>query len=360
MGWIAMVLIFTAGGTDSPIKSDETVVFFPTFGQRAQEGENWDLSIHGWIFEPEEDSPMRRAALGLFRRSLGLKKEDEETEIFKRRARAFLVDNERGKKLSIRLGEKTYPLEESDARGHFTGTVQLSAAQAKQLLESQKSKHGWLAFEAVTRPEEERTFRGRVQLIDKKGIAVISDIDDTVKISEVAHPKTLLKNTFLREFEAVPGMAGFYEELAGKGASFHYVSASPWQLYAPLEEFLRDQGFPQGSMHLRTFRWKDSSFFNLFASPEKTKNQAIEPILAAFPKRNFVLIGDSGEKDPEIYGSLARKYPRQIVRILIREVSEEDNAGRYQKAFEGLDARTWKIFRDPKELESVTKELFHD
>lgn len=355
MGILTMTAILLGGGGDSPIRSDEVVVFFPTCGRLDKE--TWIVPIHGWIFEPELDSPMRRLALDLFRRSLGLEKEEADAVTFKRRARAFLVDNERGKKLSIRLGGRVYPLEESAANGHFHGTVRLTGEEAQKLL--QENKDGWVDFQAVTRPDDERVFRGRAQLIGPTGISVISDIDDTIKVSEVLKRRALLANTFLREFQAVPGMADLYRDWAATGATFHYVSASPWQLYEPLSEFFAKENFPPATYHLKAFRWKDSSFFQLFADPEATKNQAIVPLFEAYPRRRFILVGDSGEKDPEIYANLLRKFPAQVARILIRDITGEDAAApRYQKTFAGLAADRWRIFRNADELARMKKELF--
>jgi phosphatidate phosphatase APP1 len=135
------------------------------------------------------------------------------------------------------------------------------------------------------------------------------------------------------------------------GAQFHYVSASPWQLYQPLSEFVRRNGFPAGTFHLKYFRVMDGTVLNLFQSPEAYKPGVIEPLLERFPQRRFVLVGDSGERDPEIYGALARKFPRQIVRILIRDVTgEAADAPRYRKAFDGLPLAQWRIFKEPEEI----------
>jgi phosphatidate phosphatase APP1 len=99
------------------------------------------------------------------------------------------------------------------------------------------------------------------------------------------------------------------------------VSASPWQLYIPLAEFLGKAGFPAGTFHMKDFRVKDRTFLALFADPQAYKLRVITPILERFPERKFILVGDSGEKDPEIYGILARRFPRQIVAVLIRNVT---------------------------------------
>jgi hypothetical protein len=337
---------------ESPIKDDEEVVFFPTFGHLAEDGDTWLVALHGWIYEPESDSLKRRAALSAFRRFLGLDERAAQTTIFEERARTFLVDNERGKPIYIRLGEEIYALGPSGANGHFEGSLHLLPEMIDPLLRAQAAKDCWLRFEVVTREGDPRTFAGSVQLIGQTGLSVISDIDDTIKVSGVMDHEVLLVNTFLREFEAVPGMAGVYATWAAAGARFHYVSASPWQLYTAQSAFVRSAGFPAGSFHLKRFRWQDSSVSNLFASPLVLKLNAIEPILSAFPQRRFVLVGDSGEKDPEVYGTLARRHPQQVVRIIIRDVTgERADAARFQKAFAGVPQERWTIFRKAEELD---------
>ena len=109
----------------------------------------------------------------------------------------------------------------------------------------------------MTPAGDDRRFEGQVQLLGRTGISIVSDIDDTIKISEVPVRKELLANTFLRDFKAVPGMSEAYRQWVAAGASLHYVSASPWQLYSALSEFMEQQKFPKGSFHLRLFRLKD-------------------------------------------------------------------------------------------------------
>ena len=167
----------------------------------------------------------------------------------------------------------------------------------------------------------------------------------------------MLRHTFLREFQCVPGLADFYQALARSNhAAFHYLSASPWQLYGPLAEFVRANRFPAGTFALKQFRWKDKSVFDLFANPEQYKPRVIEPLLRQFPKRKFVLIGDSGERDPEIYAGLARQYPEQIVRSLSRDVTGQSaGADRYTKAVREVPPAKWQVFRAPDELKVATE-----
>ena len=95
------------------------------------------------------------------------------------------------------------------------------------------------------------TFAGVVHFPSPQGVSVISDIDDTIKISEVKDRKLLLQNTFFRPFQAVPGVPDKYRQWAEAGVAFSSVSASPWQLYDPLANFFRQVGFPHATFHLK-------------------------------------------------------------------------------------------------------------
>lgn len=335
----------------SKLKADEIITFFPTFGYQASAEGLWALPIHAWVYEPELDSLLRRGALRLFRRALRLDEMAANNSHFHRRARAFLVDNESDKSVTIRLGAGIYQLAGRTGRnGHLRALVQLPPT----MVEPFSTADGWLPFEAVLTPDDDRAFRGRLQLVPPTGLSVISDIDDTVKVTRVGDRRALLHHTFLHDFQPVPGMAELYQTWARRGVAFHYVSSSPWHLFPFLLELFGQSGLPLGSFHLKNFRWRDRSFFNLFASPKKTKPKAILPILEVLPRRRFLLIGDSGEKDPEVYAELARLYPERVAGICIRDITGEDaSAARYQATFAGLPPERWRIFHDPRELEGL-------
>ena len=145
-----------------------------------------------------------------------------------------------------------------------------------------------------------------------------------------------------REFRDVPGMGRAYGRWA---AAFHYVSSSLWQLFPALSDFMARKGFPPGAFHLKTFRPKDQTFFDLFTAPEDSKIPTIEAILRAYPGRKFVLVGDSGEKDPEIYGTIAKRHRGQVVHVFIRNVSpQDDQEERFAAAFRGVPERKWTVF----------------
>jgi hypothetical protein len=333
----------------SGVKRDERVILFPTLAQQVKD--RWNLEIHGWIYEPGE----HRISTRLLRSALGI---DEpplsalEAQIFAERARFFLVDNERRKAISIRIGDKIEKLSPSIANGHFKGRIDLNEAEFQTLCRSPVVTNGLLCFHTVSDEGQVRPAAGTIHCLEETGLSVVSDIDDTIKVSQVRDRDALLRNTFCKPFQVVTGMAGLYQSWSQTpNTSFHYVSASPWQLYPSLSEFVRSNGFPAGTFHLKDFRVKDKSFFDLFRSPERYKRGVIEPLLERFPKRRFVLVGDSAEKDPEAYGAMARKYPQRIVRILIRDVTgDAADSDRYRQAFKNVPLERWTIFKSASEI----------
>jgi hypothetical protein len=330
----------------SAIEEDETIVFFPTLAYQPVEGGPWIAQVHGWIFEVETDSWLRAASLAGFCSLLGLEAEQAETLVFQQRARPFVVDNERGKRISIRIGTSSFELEPSAEDGHFFGTVRVDARIADRV-----ARDGWLRYTAVLAPRDSREFAGQIRLLEPSGVSVISDIDDTVKVSEVLDRRKLIQNTFLLPFREVAGMAELYRDWARRGAAFHFVSASPWQLYEPLADFAQQAGFPPSTYHLRRVRLKDRSVLSLLADPLTAKLQVIEPLLATYPRRRLILVGDSGERDPEVYGRLAEGHPEQVLRIYIRNVTgQAADAPRYQAAFGPLPRDKWQIFDEPSEI----------
>src|SRR5882724_8094128 len=292
--FLASLISLSAHSQVSNLKRDQEVVFFPTLACRS--GSNcWELNIHGCVYEPDR----RTVALLIIRAALGLEHVSltpAEDKLFAERARLFMVDHKAGRKIVVRIGDTEFTLPKSGANGHFSTLLQLSDAQAEKL------RNLGAALQVVLPAKDSRKFGGELSFFDTNGLIVVSDIDDTIKITQVRDRSATLRNTFLEPFQPVPGIADVYRRWAEKsGAQFCYVSASPWQLYSPLADFIRSNGFPAGVFYLKSFRWKDESFFNLFEGPEKYKPEVIEPLMKQFQNHRFVFVGDSGERDPEIY-----------------------------------------------------------
>ena len=330
----------------SDIKADEQVVLFATAAHYDAAQSRWQVPIHGWIFDLEEDSLWRSALATAFVHGLNIHEDVAAQELFRRRARMFLVDNERNKKLTIDIAGKQVGLPKSGPNGHFTTTLSVADSDAQR-----HQRDGWMPLALVTPANDARSFQAQLQLVAEHGVSVISDIDDTVKHTNVRDKKAVIENTFVKPFAVVAGIEQAYTEWAKQGALFHYVSSSPWQLYPALTEFFAEVGLPAGSFYLKTFRVKDESFFDLFASPFETKVSTISGILERWPQRRFILVGDSGEKDPEVYARIYAQFPDQIVHIYIRNVTDEDGeAERCRQAFAGVPQERWTVFKDPSVL----------
>lgn len=325
------------------IAHDERVVFFPTAASKIN-ATHWNVPIHGWIFEPELESKKRKVAMkGLGK--LFQVKDEEEKRLLKRRFMPFTVDNQSMKYVNIRIGgadaDVVHRLPRSAKDGHFTKRLTL---RDDELLRADDD--GIVHYEAV---DGDRTFAGSIHLISPTGTSIISDIDDTVKITNYLDKREFYKNTFLREFREVPGMKELFDKCKSRqrdnNFSLHYVSASPYQLFEELNNFFQRVGFPPATFHLKRIRVKDKTLLQLFADPKDYKLGQIEPLLRTYPLRKFILVGDSGEKDPEVYKELYRKYPDQIEKIWIRNVN-----GANATRMEGVGDDKWKYFEDGYDL----------
>jgi len=153
---------------------------------------------------------------------------------------------------------------------------------------------------------------------------VVSDMDDTVLQSEVtsflrAARRVLLENALTRL--PFPGVAAFYRAL-DRGATgaeanpIFYVSSSPWNLYDVIDGFLEAQHIPTGPLLLR-----DWDFGRLTERHAGHKGTVIREIFDTYPELPFLLIGDSGQEDPEIYTELVRERPGRVKAVYIRNVT---------------------------------------
>ncbi len=320
------------------LDADEDVLLFPASAHPAPGG-GWLVPLHAWIFEPERDSAVRGQLLAALADALDLPPGSADEALFRERAAWFLVDNERGQCLDVALGGLSFSLPASAPDGHVTAELRLP--------DEAGSGGDWLEARVVAPPDDARRLAGRVRLVPERGLTVVSDIDDTLKVSEVRDAQALLRRTFLQPFEPVPGMADACVRWSAAGASFEYLSCSPWQLAPALLGFLRASGLPEGGLHLRAFRWKDERLLALFAEPAAHKLPVLQALLASHPGRLLLLVGDSGEDDPEIYAAFARAHPGAVAGILVRDVTQEpSDAPRWTAAFRDLPREQWQVFRD--------------
>ena len=190
---------------------------------------------------------------------------------------------------------------------------------------------GWhvIQLDVVAGPETVVTTQAHTParvLIPSSGakLGVISDMDDTVLQSEItsfvrAARLMLLENARTRL--PFPGVAAFYRALergAGGRESnpIFYVSSSPWNLHDVIADFLDAQEIPVGPMLLR-----DWDIGREMMRTRQYKLSQIREIMGTYPSLPFILVGDSGQEDPEIYGELVTEFPGRILAIYIRNVS---------------------------------------
>lgn len=155
--------------------------------------------------------------------------------------------------------------------------------------------------------------------------AVISDIDDTVVLSDAAHLLRMARHVFMgnaRTRLPLPGVGAFYRALYGQQNNpLFYVSSSPWNLYDLLVDFFRLQDIPIGPLlFLRDWGLSENEIL-------PTRNRAyklavIHQLINFYRGMPFILVGDSGQEDPEIYREVVEAYPDRILAVYIRNVSK--------------------------------------
>ena len=153
---------------------------------------------------------------------------------------------------------------------------------------------------------------------------IISDVDDTVLISHSTQIGkkfwlSISKNSINRR--PLPGVSKFYKKLSqfGKNPIF-YVSSSDWSLFDLISDFLRFRKLPLGPILLKDAHINLSNIFKSGQGSHSHKLDKILLLLEFYPLTKFVLIGDSGQQDPEIYASIIEKFPDRILGVFIRLV----------------------------------------
>ncbi len=242
---------------------------------------------------------------------------------FYERIEGFLATPENRRRMYVEIDGVHYRLRKrSRSSGLFSSRLDLPDGAFTNVMQPGASGFATAPIQLNVVGSESISGVGQVFLASPTGLSVISDIDDTIKSTCVTSRREMLAQTFLRPFTAIDGMAEVYRHWKSDGVLFHYVSSSPWQIYSPLQQFLREHDFPDGSMHLRWFRLRDEMFKRWRLLRRKSKGGVIVSMIKRMPDRRFMLVGDSGERDPEIYAKIAAKFKDQVGMVLIRDLLE--------------------------------------
>lgn len=278
----------------------------------------------------------------------------------------FKSDELEFKRLRLTLPDNRVFYAETDAEGYFKFDEDVEG-----LLELSNTL-GWMNYEiSFDDPDEddiiikENRFPGQMLIPNVAAeYGVISDIDDTILQTGVV---SLLKwrvivNTLFRSVanrSPLAGAAELYKKLhLGKSGSasnpIFYVSNSPWNLYQYLESFIKNNNFPKGPILLRDFRTP----FDRTVKPEKPhKQKEIRNILKTYPDLKFVLIGDSGEHDADIYIEIAEEYPDRILAIYMRSVNHIKRVFRVRGLLEKFKITPALLVKDSIEAEKHARDL---
>ncbi|MCT1867171.1 DUF2183 domain-containing protein [Dermabacter sp. p3-SID358] len=188
-------------------------------------------------------------------------------------------------------------------------------------------------------------------------IAVVSDIDDTVLITLLPRPLIAGWNAFVisqASRRIVPGMPVFYQQLRrhyGENTPFIYVSTGAWNVAPVLERFLFKNGYPAGPLLLTDWGPTNTGFFR---SGTRHKFTTLASLREMFPNTRWLLVGDDGQHDPSIYGSIVEDHPESVAAVAIRELTDDEqdlahgaerplaSIGAFGRALVGAVPKVWR------------------
>lgn len=181
-----------------------------------------------------------------------------------------------------------------------------------------------LTLQSVDEVSESQIGYIQVPLPDTR-FGIISDIDDTILQTGVTSMLKMIKNTFTQNAKTrlpFPGVDALYQGLQQGGYEnpinpIFYLSNSPWNLFDFLDDFMELNDIPKGSILLRDWGIDKKKFIK----DDDHKLNMMRLLLSTYPSLPFILIGDSGEKDPEYYAQIVKEHPGRISAVYIRNVT---------------------------------------
>ncbi len=320
-------------------------------------GDDWLVSVSGLAFRtPIVFTRRQRIMIRMLGNVMRATPGELRSDTFITRINPFMAEASKRIPVSVYLGDREFPIRKRTRKnGRFEETLLVPGDLMDRCRNGSR-----VDFRVCSQKNDRVLAQGQVHLFPQRGLSVISDIDDTIKHSQVSDKRALLVNTFLREFRGIEGMAELYRQWHQEGLAFHYVSSSPWQLFDALQSINTVLGFPAGTMHLRNFRLRDQLLKKLIIE-RKGKAVEIQKLLLAMPQRQFILIGDSGEKDPKIYRKVCRQFPQQISGVFIRNLPEQPlDTERFEKLHDALPDGICAVYESAEELADLARPLIAD
>ncbi|MDZ7752976.1 MAG: phosphatase domain-containing protein [Gammaproteobacteria bacterium] len=226
-----------------------------------------------------------------------------------------------GARVRVECGDASEVVE-ADSHGFFAACLEVAPA---------REDGPWRGYRAeLVAPAAAAPARGEGEVLMATAASrrvVVSDIDDTVMHTGVANKLMMLWRLFTHGAEdraPLPGVAAFYRGLHGgrEGDEENppvYVSRSPWAIYPVLEAFFHDHEIPAGPV-LELRDWGISLRHPFPRRARQHKREVLERVFEVFKDLPIVLVGDSGQRDPEVYAAIARRYPERVAAIYIRDL----------------------------------------
>ncbi len=224
--------------------------------------------------------------------------------------RAFFTVPVAGVEVQVRVGAQLAQ-GHSDRTGHVDVTVRGHGLAP-----------GW--HEVTIAAPDAEPVRASVVVVDPaQTFGIVSDIDDTVISTSLPRPLIAAWNTFVRHESArrsVPGMAALYREVlqGHPGSPVVYVSTGAWNTAPTLNRFLKNHGYPPGPLLLTDWGPTNTGWFR---SGREHKRASLERLARDFPQVRWLLVGDDGQRDPDIYQEFAKAHPDRVVAIAIRQLT---------------------------------------
>ena len=254
--------------TVSNLEPHQYATMFPSLGFFDEKRGCWKLLVHGRVYSTETVPLGTRLLLKGLKRAMKATPEQFASDVFQQRIGGFLTKPIPRRRIVLQLGDHKHQLKRRTRgsgvfysllrlpKDHFpspqSSEIQSKASSARQAPE-RKVVSIRLVRQNSTNEVAHPPVTGDVHLVQPHGLSIISDIDDTIKMTEATSRSEMLANTFLRPFEVVEGMVELYQAWHAQGADFHYVSSSPWQLYQPLADLCMASNFPAEACICGTF-----------------------------------------------------------------------------------------------------------
>ena len=185
---------------------------------------------------------------------------------------------------------------------------------------------GW--HEVTLRTQDGATAVAPIQVVDPAvRLGLVSDVDDTVMVTHLPRPLVAAWNVLVRDEnarEAVPGMAPLFRRLVATepGAPVIYLSTGAWNAAPAIGRFLHRHGYPPGTMLLTDWGPTNTGWFR---SGPAHKVAQLRRLFSEFPQVRWVLVGDDGQRDPDVYAGAAARLPDHVRAVALRELTPTEH-----------------------------------